>query len=508
MAFRFDVHLRLESVHTVNSPSAVRSAMRAEVSDPAWFLGRQWQLGEHRGNDAAFPTLVHLEVTETPVRGRSEQPEDDPRVTPPEVIIEAEPEQWWTIGRRVRVGMALQAALPVERRDDPTLRVRGAAAPYSHLNGVSVDGLLLHRNRASLGLADSEFTDLGMPAAEPPDNWVPSDLAYSASFSAGRVTLDVPRHDGGEVDWYSVTATGPDPPETTAPKVATSYPTRVRIPGGPHPRWWQIEDARLDPGGVAPARSHLTPLFLIRATSAKTDGWFTAPLVVPTGTLVGVLQMTVVDSMDLSSTSVPVQDWSMYHLSGRPAHELLLWPTVEHPLTASAVLDQIDVGLDEDANLLWAVERWIDGVEAVESDPASFAAGPRAAGEVPVNRRRQFRYQPASDVPDHWHPYVVTTAGTRRYHQARLVDFDKRPVVPRPGPTSRLLQDPAAGATEPYHAISPDVVPRAGVQLDRRFVLGRSTTGAPLLWVQRRRSALPAPPTSRLRFDILETILP
>ena len=216
--------------------------------------------------------------------------------------------------------------------------------------------------------------------------------------------------------------------------------------------------------------------------------------------------MTVVDSMDLTSTSVPVQDWSMYHVSGRPAHELLLWPTVEHPLTASTMLDQVDIGVDEDANLLWAVERWIDGSEAVESDPASFAAAPIAGGEVPVNSKRQFRYQPASDVPDHWHPYVASTAGIRRYLQARLVDFDARPAVPRPGPTSRLLQDPAAGATEPYHAIFPDVVPLAGVRLDRRFVLGRSTTGSPLLWAQRRRSPLPAPPTSRLRFDLVETI--
>ncbi len=506
MAYRFDVHLRLESVHTVNSPAAVRAAIRAEVSDPVWFLGRQWQLGEHRGNDAAFPTVAHLDVTETPVTGPSELAEDDPRVTPPEVIIEAEPEQWWTIGRRVRVGLALKAGLPAQRREDPDLRVRGATAPYSNLNDVAVDGLLLYRQRTSLGLADQAFTDLGVPPREPLDSWVPSDLAYSASFTAGPVTLDVPRHDGGDVDWYSVTATGPDPPPGSPPTVVTSYPTRVRIPGGPHPRWWQIEDARLDPGGVAPARSHLAPLFLIRAASAKTDGWFTTPLVAPTGTLVGVSRMTVVDSMDLSSTSLPVQDWSMFHVSGRPAHELLLWPTVEHPLTASAVLDQVDIGVDEDANLLWAVEQWIDGTEAVEGDPASFVAAPTTAGAVPVNSIRRFRYQPASDVPAHWHPYVVSTEGVRRYLQARLVDFDARPVVPRPGPASRLLQDPAAGATEPHHAIFPDVVPVAGIRLDRRFVLGRSTTGAPLLWVQRRRSMLPAPPTSRLRFDVVDTI--
>ncbi len=505
MAYRFDLHVRLESVHTVDSPSAVRAAVRAEVSDPVWFLGRQWQLGEHRGTDAAFPTVVHLEVTQTPVTCPSARPGDDPRVTPPEVIIEGEPEQWWTVGRRVRVGLALRTSLPPGRRDDSALRVRGAPAPYGHLNGVAVDGLLLHRDRASLGLADSAFTDLGVPALEPADAWVPSDLAYSASFTAGPVTLDVPRHDGGDVDWYSVDASGPDPPEASPPTVLTSYPTRVRIPGGPHPRWWQIEDARLDPGGVAPARSHLAPLFLIRAASATSDGWFTAPLVAPTGTLVGVSRMTVVDSMGLSSPDAPVQDWSMYHVAGRPAHELLLWPTVEHPLTAPTVLDQVDIGVDEDANLLWAVERWVDGSEAVEDDPPSAAATPPAPGEVPVNGPRGFRYLPASEVPNHWHPYVISTSGVRRYLQARLVDVDARPVVARPGPTSRLLRDPWVGTSDPFHVILPDVVTPTGIRLDRRLLLGRSTTGEPLLWAQRRRSPLPAPPASRLRFDLLET---
>ena len=110
MTYRFDLHVRLEGVHAVSNPLAVRSAVKAEVHDPVWYLGRQWQLGEHQGSDAAFPTLVHLTVAETPVTGPSNRPDDDPRVTPPEVIIESEPEQWWTIGRRVRTGTALREA--------------------------------------------------------------------------------------------------------------------------------------------------------------------------------------------------------------------------------------------------------------------------------------------------------------------------------------------------------------------------------------------------------------
>ena len=47
-------------------------------------------------------------------------------------------------------------------------------------------------------------------------------------------------------------------------------------------------------------------------------------------------------------------------------------------------------------------------------------------------------------------------------------------------------------------------MPTAGLRLDRRFVLGRGTDGRPVLWLQRRRMPLLAPPVSNLRFDVVE----
>jgi hypothetical protein len=88
--------------------------------------------------------------------------------------------------------------------------------------------------------------------------------------------------------------------------------------------------------------------------------------------------------------------------------------------------------------------------------------------------------------------------------QGRLADLDVRPVVPRLGPTSRLLRDPGAGAADPDHQIAVDAVPRAGLRLDRRHILGRRTDGQPVLWLQRRRTTLAAPPVSILRRDVLE----
>jgi hypothetical protein len=505
MPYRFDLHVRLEAINTEYSPPAVRAALRAEVHDPLWLLGRQWQLGEHQGRDAASPTLVNLTVTETPIVGRSSAPEDDPRITPPEVIIESEPEQWWTIGRRARIGQALRANVPAARRRDAALLFAGLPAPYDSVNGRVLDGLALYRARASLSLADSLFTARGVPLAEPPDDWQPADLTYSASFTAGPTTLWIPRHGGGDVDWYAATASGPNPPLATPPVVRTSYPTRVAYPGAPQPRWWQIEDRRFDPGAVAPHRTHLASLLLIYVTASHGDDWFTAPLLCEAGTLVAVTDMEIEDSLGLIVRNQPADDWSMFHVSGRPARDLLIWPTVANPLTGTSPLDDLSLGIDEDANLLWAIERRVDGIEMAEPDePTAPAVDELPTGQVDMTANKRYRYVPATGIPRLWHPYVLSDAGNRRrFIQAQLADLNVRPVVPRPGPTSRMLRDPTATPTDPVHQISPAALPRTGVRLDRRYMLGRRTDGQPSLWVQRRRYPLSAPPASTLRFDVV-----
>jgi len=177
-------------------------------------------------------------------------------------------------------------------------------------------------------------------------------------------------------------------------------------------------------------------------------------------------------------------------------------------LTGTSALDEVLLGVDEDANLLWAIERRVDGVELVEpEEPAAPARAEPPAGQVVVTGPRRYRYLPATTVPRLWHPYVSSEAGNvRRFVQGRLADLNARPVVPRPGPTSRLLRNASAGPTDPAHQIVPSAVPRAGVRLDRRHVLGRRTDGQPVLWVQRRSSPLSAPPVSALRLDVLEEI--
>ena len=287
MPYRFDLHVRLEAIHTAHDLQALRDAMRARVHDPVWFLGRQWQLGEHRGRDAASPALVHLTVTETPVAGRSAAPEEDPQITPPEAIIESEPEQWWTVGRRIRVG-----ARAAERRP---AGAGGTTRRSCGRVGSAVRWAERSRSRRSGPTGREPHSVCRTPCSRPRASRSQSRRT-TGSRRSWRTRRRSPRHD----DAHDPAARRrrrrlvlrhghrAGPPPASPPVVRTSYPTRVAYDGSPHPRWWQIEDHRYDPGAVAPHRTQLAAMMLIHVTASHGDDWFTAPLLSPTGTLVAV----------------------------------------------------------------------------------------------------------------------------------------------------------------------------------------------------------------------------
>jgi hypothetical protein len=74
-----------------------------------------------------------------------------------------------------------------------------------------------------------------------------------------------------------------------------------------------------------------------------------------------------------------------------------------------------------------------------------------------------------------------------------------------PAPRSTLLRPSPGDNTEPrLHRIEPAAIPVDGLQIERRYLLGRRTDGLPVLWQQRRRMPLAAPPVTRLQYDVLK----
>ena len=237
---------------------------------------------------------------------------------------------------------------------------RRLPAPYDGLPPSAVDGWALWSLRAELGLADVLFAEVPPPSAT--DAWDPSELVHTTAFTSGPTTLGLPRHDGGDVDWYSVSADAPVPAPAAAPEPVTLVPGRLRYPGAPHPRWWQIENVRVDVGGFPPDRGHLATMLLIDLVVSHADDWFSVPVETTVGSVVTIRSFVVTDAFDLESTLDPPSSWTMFRVAGLDPSSLVVWPTAVTPLR-SPVADEVVVGIDEDANLLWAVERRADGRE-------------------------------------------------------------------------------------------------------------------------------------------------
>jgi hypothetical protein len=519
MAFMTPTHIRLEPRPHERD---LQAGFAAAVQDPVWFLARQWQMGEHQGENATSPTWVGCGLASRTITAAD--PRFDPTVVPAEAIVESETDDWWTMGRRVRIGRRFT--------DDPaiagneTLLFFNPPPPYERFAGEP-DGLMIWHDRASLQLEDVAFgTEI------PPDStpaWDGAHLLYQqneeSAFTAGQRRLIVQRHRGGRLDWHSVDATTLAELAAPVPEAREALPTALSYPGAPNTRWWQIENGEVDLGGYAPDTAHTPTAILTELIFSHSDDWFLFPVLGRAGRVVSIASMEVRDafgrtygSLELDADGKPLwqglqppPEWTLFKVDGLTpdddglaAEDLVLWHVAELPLE-SAPLERVQFGLDEESNLLWAVERTVDGRE-VESRKIELPDSPKFNDGKPSGdaREREYAYVPGQGIVPHWHPYTLNDdveGGPRRLVQRRLADLTRQKPTPMPAPEAKVLE---ADPPDPHHTIAPLAVPSNGIEVVRRWVLARDMNGEPVLWIQRDRRSLLSPPARRLRFDVME----
>lgn len=509
----------------LSPPTDFENGLRARVADPVWFLTRQWQLGELQGEDASSPISVALSVTHEPLQYAPRRPDLDPTVVPAEPLVEAEPGDWWTLGRRARLGRAaapllapLLAALSPQRL--ATLRFGDLPPPYEALSGT-LDGRAIFTAGVLAGHA--LWAEVPSP---PADNWSARRLTHDARFSAGSRRLEIREHDGGDLDWFSADGggsvlrpTGGTPAEP--PPARHVLASRLSYPGAPNPRWWQIEDQAVDIGAFSPDRSHLGTALLLDVALAHADDWFWIPVPSPlpgaggtaspsSGVLVTIRQAVVRDSFGDTWPLAPPpvdgpQAWSLFHTAGLDAGALLIWPVAVAP-HAGPLLDDVSLGIDEDANAAWAVELRADGRVLLPDDKTD-----AAVRETTRTGTRRFRYLPSTTLPAHWHPYRRTHPDGLYgdWQQGIVADLTGAMPRVRPGPVSRLIGGPSGPGFGRGHEIAAEAIASSGVALRRRARLARDIHGRPVLWIERSRTPLAGPPVSHLRFDVMtEDVVP
>ena len=195
------------------------------------------------------------------------------------------------------------------------------------------------------------------------------------NFTAGEI-------DDGRLDWASFDFNGEINMGTGNDRafrdiVETTIPAPVTFRGGPVPRFWEMEDAKLAYGLLSVGPTDLVQLMMIEYASSYGNDWFVVPLDLPVGSITQVNSLVVTDTFGVktllqaigTNVNVPA-NFAMWtpafkkalggQLPGPKSNCFFLPPTLGS-VVDGATLEDVAFMRDEMANLVWAIERSVEG---------------------------------------------------------------------------------------------------------------------------------------------------
>jgi hypothetical protein len=541
-------------------------SLRAEVHDALWFLTRQWQLGELQAEDAASPIDARLATRLAPfervsLRGGPAAAYDEN--VPLEVVVEREHFPW-------TLPLRLEAAELFLRRVPAAIRNAVAAAARSQFKLDSdpdwprePDALGLHSIAKRRGFDGAKMlashragtlaADLGATAADvvpaadavaawgvrvfgptfdtppvPPVAWVPDRLAYDVRIATPETAngeealLAAPRYAEGRLDWYSFDA-APADAELESPGGVTAappniqplsfVPTAASFPGMPNPRFWEMEDRRINFGSLnAKTTDHLLLVFAEMGLVYGND-WFVIPFEMPVNNLCEVLGLVVTDVFGdrtlVPPANAPAEDvwqrWSFFSVTGESRDDWrgrFFWlPASLTSIDQSEPLEEVCFGRDEMANLTWGIEGIIPdgtgkGIETKLLIPEDPRPAPTLAG---------VRYVLGTTVPENWVPFLPEhlpgSIQDIRFRRGAMPAKGDPPVAPRL--RGVLLSELPA----PFY-VAEEEVPVSGITVTRRVQRTRWYDGRTFLWIGRSRETGRGAASSGLSFDQIDDLPP
>lgn len=536
-------------------------SLRAEVRDPLWFLTRQWQFGEFVGEDAGSPidARVQLERTQLTRYAPNGQPVGPfPEDLPLEAVVEREtvPHDLVTIRQvvaatrraldsagasnsaKAQVLELYRTSFTLQEKDiDGVLDAESArmlllalgqlfnvkqflaAIDAGHHDSLvdSASGLSNAAKTAAKAAARSVrefYTSLySEPDADQPSAWDASHLEYrfDCETVSGRngTRLAATDYRGGHLDWSEFDIVrhrdGNEQPDVKT-DVLSFIPAAVTFAGMPNPRFWEMEDRRIEFSDITSKTTDTAKLLLTEFALAWANDWVMIPVELEVGSLCSVNSLVVRDVFGESHLIRAAgggvdDDWERFSLFGlstfrNAADNRVFLPPATPTLIQPPPIEKVVFLRDEMANMAWAVESivpsaggiGIDGERpATENLPADALQAPAPGAEV--------RYQLGNEPPTHWFPFIpVHTPGQKRsvrMQRARLPDSD------------RAIQGQIINEATPYF-IEEEEMPRSGRIVTRSFQRCRWMDGRIVQWLGRRVKTGRGEGASGLEFDSVD----
>jgi hypothetical protein len=368
------------------------------------------------------------------------------------------------------------------------------------------------------------------PVKESDDAWSPPRLEYALTV-AGQLSEDkfdqrpltASEFYDGHLDWSSFDLDfevnlGTERDHKFGVITETTVPAPVVFRGAPAPRYWELEDARIEYGLMPVGPTDLAQLLMIEYAGSYGNDWFVVPLTLPVGSLTAVNSLVVTDSFGVSSLLRPIGDrtlpeanWSMYQFAhirrpgnealGKPASNLFFLPPALGRSLQSPPLEDVLFMRDEMANVAWAIERTVESLveqsvprtdTTTPADSAADTGGPAPSDPLP-------RYLLSTTVPKHWIPLLPVQL---REPPDKVVSRLRRGAVLQPDGSQEVHR--AEGRIlnkDPHLLMFDEEVPREGVHVARHYQLARWIDGSTWAWMALRKTVGRGEGSSGLRFD-------
>jgi hypothetical protein len=346
-----------------------------------------------------------------------------------------------------------------------------------------------------------------------PRAWQPRRFEYqfatAARVGAREVTFGATAYDDGHLDWPDLSSGHrrlgvPTGTPTTAQDVAIPVP--LAYSGMPAHRHWEIEDARVNFAGVQAGSTDIVRLLLTDFALIYGDDWFLVPFSASVGSLVTVQAVTVRDTFGITSEVPPTASgpagarrWAMYGLAARPGaadpalvpgpESLLIPPALPAALSGSP-LEETAFFRDEQANLVWAVERITPSPLGTPVDRYRYSQpATRVSVDVTDVGDADLVYRLTTPIPRNWYPYLPTPTPTG--------DDLTLERLPARRPEGQIVTESAV--------VEDEEVSRSGLVVERTWQFARWTGGQPILWLGRRVKGGRGEGSSGLAWDLTES---